>query len=251
MGFSLKKLFGGKSEPVSFASLKVDMHSHLIPGIDDGAKDMEDSIAMIKALHELGYQKLITTPHIMSDFYKNTPEIILGGLEKVKARVREEGIDIELEAAAEYYVDENFEKLLAGGDLLTFGGEKKYLLFETSYTSRPMALESTVFEMNAAGYFPVMAHPERYAYLWDKSGDKLEEFKAMGMKFQVNLGSFAGSYHVRAKKTSEILFKHELIDFVATDLHRMPQLPSLTHGVKKNTHLRTWIENGGPQNKEL
>ena len=95
-------------EPIDLAILEVDIHSHFIPGIDDGAKTIEDSIELISAMKDFGYRKVITTPHIMSDYYRNTPEVILEGLEKVRAALKENDIDIEVDAAAEYNVDADF-----------------------------------------------------------------------------------------------------------------------------------------------
>ena len=107
------------------------MHSHFIPAIDDGAASLEESINMIKVLHELGYQKVITTPHVMNDFYKNTSETILGGLDLVRAELQKQNISIEIEAAAEYYLDYEFEKKIKAGNLLTFSDN--YILVETSF----------------------------------------------------------------------------------------------------------------------
>src|ERR1051325_5733857 len=86
---------------LDYSVLGVDMHSHLLPGIDDGSPNIESSIRLIRGMKELGYKKLITTPHIMWDMYQNTNEIILGKLEEVRKKLKEENIDIELEAAAE------------------------------------------------------------------------------------------------------------------------------------------------------
>lgn len=116
----LKSLLRNKQSAINLSVLKADIHSHLIPGIDDGAVDMEESIAMIKKLCELGFQKLITTPHIMTDTYKNTPEIILDGLQKVQKVIKEKNIPVEIAAAAEYYLDESFEQKL-DREILTFG----------------------------------------------------------------------------------------------------------------------------------
>ena len=132
--------------------LEVDLHSHLIPGIDDGSQSMEESLSLLKGLEALGYKKVITTPHIMLDAYKNTPEIIHKGLDDLRKAAREEGIDLEIDAAAEYYLDDGFEALLKEGDLLTING--KYLLFETSYFAKPMQLEEMLFSIAVSGYTP-------------------------------------------------------------------------------------------------
>jgi protein-tyrosine phosphatase len=166
------RLFGRKKEtgaPVSLGSLKADMHSHVIPGIDDGAGTMQDSLDMLHAFAALGYEKVITTPHIMSDGYRNTPEIILGGLEKVRVAAKGAGIDIQIEAAAEYYLDEVFVSKLDKG-LLSFGGEKRYVLFETSYVTQPMALSQTIFQLQTLGYTPRVGPSRTLPILLGKQG---------------------------------------------------------------------------------
>ena len=130
-----KNWFDKPLNPIGFDCLKTDMHSHLIPNIDDGASSLEDSIKMISALRKLGYQKIITTPHVMSDFYKNTPEIINAGLALVRAELQKNKIDVQLEAAAEYYLDYEFELKIKEGNLLTFTA--KYIMLETSFLEAP------------------------------------------------------------------------------------------------------------------
>ena len=130
---------------VDFSAVATDMHSHLIPGIDDGAKTIEDSIALIKELHALGYKKFITTPHIMSDFYRNTPETILGGLEQVREAIKAENIPVTIDAAAEYYLDDGFIHKLEEEKLLTIG-ENNHLLFEISYVNAPDNLMEVISE---------------------------------------------------------------------------------------------------------
>lgn len=129
----LSKIFGNprSKTPANLGILNCDIHSHLIPGIDDGAQTIEDSITLIKEFQKLGYKKIITTPHILTDGYRNTPEIILSGLEKVRAALKSEGIAMELHAAAEYYLDFDFDRKIDNKELLTFGDN--YLLFEVSF----------------------------------------------------------------------------------------------------------------------
>ena len=142
----LKRFSSGtaqEEESIDFTSLNADMHSHLIPGIDDGAKTIEDSLELIRFLHSKGYKKLITTPHVMSDYFRNTPEIILEGLAAVKAAVKEAQIPVELEAAAEYYIDDGFTRKLEEEKLLTFGDN--YLLVEVSYINPPDTIHQVLF----------------------------------------------------------------------------------------------------------
>ncbi|HSI89732.1 MAG TPA: CpsB/CapC family capsule biosynthesis tyrosine phosphatase, partial [Adhaeribacter sp.] len=161
MASFFRKLFGS-SEPelpaATLADLRADMHSHLLPGLDDGAETLERSLELVEKMLGFGYKKLIMTPHIMGDFYKNTPEGIAEKLALLKAAVKEKGWQIELAFAAEYYLDEWFIRRLENNDkLLTFGDN--YLLFETSYINEPSFLKEAVFSMQSAGYKPVLAHP--------------------------------------------------------------------------------------------
>ena len=195
----------------------VDLHSHLIPGIDDGAKNIERSIELILSLQEMGYTKLITTPHI-SDMFPNTSKGILEGYETLKNELIKRNINMDIEVAAEYYADESFELLLKKKDILTFGDKKKYLLFEFSYFTEPHDLESLIYEIKLAGYTPVLAHPERYTYLHD-SMDKYLNLKSMGVLFQINLNSLVNYYSEEVGKIVKHLINNGLVDFVGSDTH--------------------------------
>lgn len=212
----LKSLFT-KNQHINEDWLFIDMHSHLIPGIDDGSKSIEESLSLIQEFKNLGYKKIITTPHIMGDFFKNSKETILPGLTELKAKLAESKIDIEIEAAAEYYLDEWFiERLERNEPLLKLGGN--YVLFETSYMNRPSQLHQAIFLMRSLGYIPVLAHPERYSYLY--SDFKLfKEIYEMDVLFQINLNSLAGYYSKPAKIYAEKLIDNNMVDFVGTDCH--------------------------------
>jgi protein-tyrosine phosphatase len=195
----------------------VDIHSHLLPGLDDGVKSFEESIYIIKILQSLGYKKIITTPHVMHDHYPNSSEDILVRASEVKRYLEKENIKIGFEAAAEYYLDEQLiSKLSDGKQLLTFG--ENYLLFETSFINKPAFLEEAVFNMNTNGYQPVLAHPERYIYL--QSNKKLiEQLKNMNVFFQLNILSLSGYYSPEIKKNAHTLLKLGIIDFLGSDCH--------------------------------
>ena len=196
--------------------VSVDIHSHLIPAIDDGAKDMERAVELILSLKEMGYKKLITTPHI-SDMFLNRSEDILKAYSNLKSELNKRSIDIEIEVAAEYYADENFEKLLSQGDILSFG-EEKYLLFELSYFTSPQDLESLVYEIKLAGYTPVLAHPERYVYLHNNI-KKYQNIRDMGVLFQINLVSISNYYSEDVMKTVKLLIVNGMVDFIGSDTH--------------------------------
>lgn len=206
-----------------------DIHSHLIPSIDDGVKDIKESIEIIASLKKLGYKKLITTPHIMSHRFPNTKESIFYGLELVQKELEKRDIDICIEAAAEYYYDEYFVKQIREKELLTFGDN--YVLFEFSYTTKPFGLEQVVYELLNSGYKPILAHPERYSY-FSSDLEKYHSLKDLGLLFQVNLNSLNKFYGKKPFKAAEYLRDNALIDFVGSDIHSRKYLDSLDSFVR-------------------
>ena len=223
--FSKKKKFEG-------LITEIDLHSHLLPGIDDGVDTMESAIAVIKGFKNLGYRKLITTPHIFHDFYKNSPETILPLLEEVKAAIANAGINIELEAAAEYYLDEYFMELIASNEkLLSFSDN--YILFELSFMSKPLTLREAIFNLQTKGYKPVLAHVERYIY-YHKSITELKELKNTGVLFQLNLLSLAGYYSKDVKQMATKLLAEGMIDLIGSDCHNANQLIALSELLKSS-----------------
>ena len=199
-----------------YSFLGVDIHSHLIPGIDDGAKSVGHSLSLIQSLSELGFRKLITTPHVMNDIYPNNPEIIAKGLNEMNQAIQRKGIEVELSAAAEYLMDEYFGQMIEAGNLLSLPGNR--VLVEMSFISPPMGLENLLFRLQAKGYQPLLAHPERYLFLKDDFR-KYEELKERGCEFQLNLLSLAGYYGKPVKENAYHLLKAKMIDFAGTDLH--------------------------------
>ena len=239
MGF-LSNLFSKKEVllPINLSVLKTDMHSHLIPGIDDGSQSMDETIAMIAKFKELGYKKIITTPHIMSDFYRNTPEIILGGLAEVREELKRINLDIEIEAAAEYYFDETLFHTLESDSFLTFN--KNHVLIEFSFSSEPQGHEKLFYDMRIKGYKPVIAHFERYIY-FHGSVEKAQEWREKGMLIQMNINSIFGHYGPGVKKQSEKLIDSGQIDFIATDCHRIDHLNLLEQNLS-NKYLKKVLE---------
>lgn len=220
------KIFGSKrlSQPLDLSAIGIDMHSHLIPGIDDGAKTLEDSLVLIRRMKELGYRKLITTPHIQNDFYKNTPEIINSGLERVRDAVKEENLEIEIEAAAEYLIDDGFEDKMKDGDLMVFGDN--YILVELSYYSPYPNIREIIFNLQVEGYKVVLAHPERYSY-WFNDWKKYTELKDRSVYFQLNIVSLAGHYPDPVSKIAMKMIEEGLIDLAGSDSHNPHYLDSL------------------------
>ncbi len=213
-----------KLDPISLSVFGTDIHSHLIPGIDDGAPDMEASIEMIKKFKELGFKKIVTTPHVMCDYYKNTPDKILKGLDEVRNELSKQNIDIDISAAAEYNLDDGLAELIEKKEILTIGDN--YVLFELPFMSEPPNFQEIVFNFQMAGYKLILAHPERYSY-WYSDFDKYEELKAKGILLQLNLLSLTGHYSPQTKKIAEKMIDANLIDAVGTDCHRIEHLMML------------------------
>ena len=236
------------SEDVDYSGLVCDMHSHLIPGIDDGAKDMEDSIRLIRGLADLGYRKLITTPHILADFYPNTPETIGEGLRAVRAELARQNIDVALHAAAEYLMDDHFIHLLQSGNpLLTL--KDKLVLVELSFAVPAINLKEIIFEVQLKGYQPVLAHPERYLYF---GADKTwyDRLKDAGCLFQLNLLSIKGYYGKGSQELAQYLIKKKYVDLLGTDLHHEKHLANL-HSSRIGDAVKKLLDTGLIRNPSL
>lgn len=241
-------IFKSKSSSSGLSALKVDIHSHLIPGIDDGSQNMASSVDLIRKMKELGYEKLITTPHILGEIYPNTPEIILSGLEKVRKKIREEGIDIELHAAAEYYLDEQVEGLLQRKEkLLTLHDNLVLVEFSMAYASH--GLKPILFEMQMQGYQPVIAHPERYIY-YQKQKEFYDELKDIGCWFQLNLLSLTSHYGKAVNELANFLVKKEYYDLAGSDLHHASHIDALKNS-SLNAPLEKLLATGKIRNAEL
>ena len=230
------KLWGKKDSGFDYGILGADMHSHLLPGIDDGSPDLATSVKLIEGLRELGFKKIITTPHIMQDMYHNKRDDILQGYEALKKHLVAENINVEIEAAGEYFLDDNLKKLLADKEpLLTFGDN--LVLVEFSMASEPFDLKELLFEMEMQNYRPVIAHPERYIY-HERNKVFFENLKIAGCLFQLNIMALAGAYGKTVHELARYFIKHQYYELAGTDLHNEQQLahlhnPSIVHGLKE------------------
>jgi tyrosine-protein phosphatase YwqE len=201
---------------LDFSVLKTDVHSHFIPGIDDGSPDMETSISLIKKMQELGYSKVITTPHVMSDFYQNSSETILKSLADVRLELKLQNINMEIDAAAEYYIDFEFEQKIGKEKFLTFGDN--YILVELSFMQAPKNLFDAIFKLQLEDYKVVLAHPERYRYYNQEDYDNLI---SRGVLLQINLLSLIEYYSTSIQKKTEQLIANNQVSFIGTDCHNM------------------------------
>lgn len=217
-----------KSSELDLTRLQVstDIHSHILPGLDDGARDMAASLRLIKGLSNLGITKAVATPHVIWDMYRNTPEKINEALQQVKAACVEAGIEMELSAAAEYMIDDFFmEMLQSKSPLLTI--HNNLILTEIPYTAAPSNLDEIAFELITAGYKPIMAHPERYFYYHGKY-ENFARLKELGFLLQVNLLSLTGYYGSAVAKAAKFIFENDLADLVGTDMHHSKHLSTLS-----------------------
>lgn len=225
--------FFKKKQSNNAPEITVDIHSHLLPGVDDGVTSFEESLGLIKKFSEAGYKKLIITPHIMQDFYDNSEVHLKNVFADLKRKVSEESIEIELQLAAEYYLDDKLNERITDPNekFLTFG--KNYLLFETSFMNEPFYLKEFIFNAKSRGLNPVLAHPERYLYLHSNK-KLLQELIDREVLLQLNINSLIGYYSKEVKKFAEKLIAKNLISFVGSDCHNKIHFETLLKSRKNN-----------------
>jgi len=224
--FKKKEKIPTNFPPQDWSFLKTDMHSHLIPGIDDGAADMEQSLMLLQKLQTVGFTKIVTTPHISLDYFPNAESTILSGLDDLKKAVSDNDIDIEIHAAAEYMIDESLlQKLSSKQELLTLDG--KHVLFEMGFVQADRNLMQVIFELQTKGYKPVLAHPERYNFYVDAPIDTMHKLKDAGCLFQLNTIALSGYYGKHIKTFAEKLLKEGLYEFAGSDIHHERHLNAL------------------------
>ncbi|MFN8357960.1 MAG: CpsB/CapC family capsule biosynthesis tyrosine phosphatase [Spirosomataceae bacterium] len=227
---------------ISTPTLAVDVHAHVLPGLDDGPDTLEEALRVVDGLASQGVQKIIATPHIMGNYYRNTSELIENQANVLRQAIRQRAIPITLECAAEYYLDEQMMECLHRKDTLLTFGKANYLLFETPFIQEPSELQEAIQLMVQQGYRPVLAHPERCLYL-QRNFDLTREIHKRGVLFQVNINSFMGYYSRQTQLFAEVLTDFQLIDFLATDIHRLNQLELLDMARKQPYFLKN-LDNG-------
>lgn len=207
----------------------VDIHSHLLPGIDDGAQTISNSIALASSLEKIGVSQLITTPHINHYVWNNSQEIIKSKLQETQNAFVENNIQAPLRSAAEYFMDDWFANHLKEEKLLTL--KDNYVLIEMSYLNAPLTLYKTIFDLQVAGYIPVLAHPERYTF-FHKKFDEYKKLKDAGCLFQLNLLATVEYYGSKIAKTADELVKKGMYDFCGTDVHHKNHIRAFDQKVK-------------------
>lgn len=212
--------------PDFFPSEFIDIHSHLLPGIDDGSKNLDNTLELISTMYSYGIKNFVTTPHVLGDVYPNSTATILQKLNEVQEALQQKGMhDITFRAAAEYMMDEQFLERLKNNDILTL--KDHYVLVEMSYFNAPYNLYDIIFEIQLKGYKPILAHPERYNF-YHNDFENYYKLKKAGCLFQLNLLSLTEQYGSHVQKVSNQLIKEGLYDFIGTDTHHHNHLRLMT-----------------------
>lgn len=226
--------------------MKTDIHSHLIPSIDDGSQSIETSLDLIRDLQKAGYKRLITTPHnLHPKFGNNSDAISRGVLELTEACIKAD-LDIEIATSCEYYYGSKFLEHIKSDNLLHIN---KFVLFEFSYQHEPNNLEETIYELKSRGYKPLLAHPERYIY-WHNKLERYEYLKNLGVYFQLNLNSLVGYYSAPVQKVAKYLSNRGFIDFIGSDTHHATHTSSLNK-VFRDKNYNELLKNNTILNDEL
>lgn len=234
MGF-WSNLFGGKKEEQAAYLNRLDwvgwdIHNHILPGIDDGSPDLEESITLINGLKSLGIHKSVSTPHVMAGVHNNTPETIKEAYNKLSDYLKSNAVDFKLNYSAEYMIDDQIEQWIQADKLCLIAD--KYMLIEMSYLSESRALFKTIKDIQDRGYQPILAHPERYNY-YHNNFKIFGEIKQAGCYLQLNLLSISKYYGENVKTCALTLIRAGMYDFVGTDMHHTRHLEALKSVVSK------------------
>lgn len=228
--------FSKKTYLVDFLNGFTDIHNHILPGIDDGAKTVEDSKKLLSSLGEFGVKNFFATPHIMHNYHDNSPATIKTSLAYLKNELVQDGFEgITIEASAEHMIDDNFEAILTKKQVMPLG--RDHLLVEMSYLQPPINFDTAIEAVKHNRFFPVLAHPERYSFLQGRMR-RYNELKQQGMQFQINMLSLGDYYGKEVTRTGIKLLEEGMIDFIGSDVHNMDHIDAL----KKVTLSKKMVE---------
>ncbi|MBR1792936.1 MAG: hypothetical protein IJ764_04780 [Bacteroidales bacterium] len=237
-----------KVEPI-FEALEVDMHNHMIPGVDDGSESMEMSAECIRTMWEVGYRKMYITPHFCFPKYANDEEDIKRRYEELKSYLKSQGVEMDLVGiGGEYRIDDSFAKRVKEPHFLTVGSDK-YLLVELSLHSQRMGFENTIYEVQMQDQQVILAHPERYLYI-DVNSSKFEKLKDQGVLFQCNVLSLSGFYGKEAQSRAMKFIERGWVELLGTDTHNLVYAKALRDATQNRT-VRKVLEHHEFMNKEL
>lgn len=195
-----------------------DVHCHILPGVDHGAKNIQNGIELLKADMDMGIDRVILTSHVTSETFENTPETLQAAFDTFKAAVDEAGLDIEMHLSAEYRIDDYWQKEYAAGHIIPMPGN--YILLENSFVQELIGSDQMMFDLMCKGYKPILAHPERYPY-WAHNRERYEKMHNTNLKFQINILSFTGYFGSSARDTANWLVKNGMVDMLGSDMHHL------------------------------
>lgn len=219
-------IFSRKTKEPAELCFHTDIHCHVIPGIDDGARDADTSVRLIEAMRGFGINRIIASPHVTQGTFENDRSTIEPALDTLRDALRSSGIDIDISHSAEYRIDELFMSRLENNDLMLLPND--YILIENSFMLEPWNLDQLVFDLQVKGLKPILAHPERYAYYYT-SKDRYQTLHNAGLSLQINLLSLAGAYGKEERNIALYLIKNGLVDFIGTDIHNRRHIAAITN----------------------
>lgn len=218
----------------------VDIHSHVLPGIDDGAQQIEEAKLLLEAMINYGFTKVITTPHTMQNVWNNTSSTIKTALDQVTTQLPKLAQQVKLQGASEYFLDENLIQQAQQEKLLTL--KDTFILIEMSYLNAPIQLYDFIFELQLKGYQLILAHPERYTF-FHSNKNEYHKLKKAGCLFQLNLLATVGYYGKNVAEIADYLLKENLYDFVGSDFHHKNHIAAFQNKlvIKNNSFLEETI----------
>lgn len=245
--FNWLKKDNNHTNGIDLSVLNTDIHSHLIPGIDDGSPDMDTSLALLKELEMLGYKKIITTPHVKTEYFQNDVTKLDDLCERLRRAARFEGIKLDIEVGAEHLLDEGVNQRIKNGQFKTFGDN--YLLVELPFMFPPFGLDGYIFELQLAGYKLILAHPERYLY-WLNDFNQFIRLKDSGVLFQVNIISLGNYYGKEVYNLAKKLIDNNMVELLGTDTHSAKHIEAVRKSCSSSL-LKKLLESGRIINKEF
>lgn len=245
--FNWLKKDNNHTNGIDLSVLHTDIHSHLIPGIDDGSPDMDTSLALLKELEMLGYKKIITTPHVKTEYFQNDVTKLDDLCERLRRSARFEGIKLDIEVGAEHLLDEGVNQRIKNGQFKTFGDN--YLLVELPFMFPPFGLDGYIFELQLAGYKLILAHPERYLY-WLYDFNQFIRLKDSGVLFQANIISLGNYYGKDVYNLAKKLIDNNMVELLGTDTHSAKHIEAVRKSCSSSL-LKKLLESGRIINKEF
>lgn len=209
-------IFNRRPKEPAELCFRTDIHCHIIPGVDDGARNVETSVELIDAMQGFGISRIIASPHVTQDTFENDSSTLDPAMELLNAELKRRGNDMRISHSAEYRIDELFQRRLDANELMLL--PNNHILIENSFIQEPWNLDDLVFNLQVKGLTPILAHPERYAYYYNNK-DRYRRLHDAGLRMQINLLSLAGAYGKAERAIALHLIKNNLVDFIGTDIH--------------------------------